>query len=300
MCEPELTVTAPVAAALPGRRSTFRRAAASCRPPTATPSTLTPFAITSRARVVVHIGASHQHHEQYRHRQRHHRQRRSGARCRRAAAHGGRGHQNLSLIPITCTDRPSLASARAVQAGLRTRPTSTDRDGVNVVLLDTTARLCKVNAESWSSTTNPGGRHAMSAAPTAASTQIPNAPQPKPQRRERRRGLARPQALRVAARPGRPDAPVPRLGPRRSSPASASSGSTGRCSSSAIFPLLDLAIGNDASNPPDSVIKWLEQDRYYRWCTYLYIPIQYAGLDLRLLAVGARRPVRRSRASASR
>jgi alkane 1-monooxygenase len=46
----------------------------------------------------------------------------------------------------------------------------------------------------------------------------------------------------------------------------------------AIFPLLDLAIGNDESNPPDSVVKWLEQDRYYRWCTYLYIPIQYAGL----------------------
>ncbi len=45
-----------------------------------------------------------------------------------------------------------------------------------------------------------------------------------------------------------------------------------------IFPLLDLAVGNDESNPPDSVIKWLEQDRYYRWCTYLYIPIQYAGL----------------------
>jgi len=45
-----------------------------------------------------------------------------------------------------------------------------------------------------------------------------------------------------------------------------------------IFPLLDLAIGMDESNPPDSVIKWLEQDRYYRWCTYLYIPIQYAGL----------------------
>ncbi len=29
---------------------------------------------------------------------------------------------------------------------------------------------------------------------------------------------------------------------------------------------------------PTSVIKWLEQDRYYRWCTYLYLPIQYAGL----------------------
>ncbi len=46
----------------------------------------------------------------------------------------------------------------------------------------------------------------------------------------------------------------------------------------AIFPVLDLAIGMDATNPPDSVIKWLEQDRYYRWCTYLFIPIQYAGL----------------------
>jgi alkane 1-monooxygenase len=45
-----------------------------------------------------------------------------------------------------------------------------------------------------------------------------------------------------------------------------------------IFPLLDLAIGMDRRNPPDSVIKWLEQDRYYRWCTYLYLPIQYAGL----------------------
>ena len=45
-----------------------------------------------------------------------------------------------------------------------------------------------------------------------------------------------------------------------------------------VFPLIDLAIGKDATNPPDSVIKWLEQDRYYRWCTYLYLPIQYAGL----------------------
>jgi alkane 1-monooxygenase len=44
------------------------------------------------------------------------------------------------------------------------------------------------------------------------------------------------------------------------------------------FPLLDVAIGMDASNPPDSVLKWLEQDRYYRWCTYIFIPVQYAGL----------------------
>jgi alkane 1-monooxygenase len=45
-----------------------------------------------------------------------------------------------------------------------------------------------------------------------------------------------------------------------------------------IFPLLDLVVGLDARNPPESVIKALEQDRYYRWCTYAYIPVQYAGL----------------------
>ena len=45
-----------------------------------------------------------------------------------------------------------------------------------------------------------------------------------------------------------------------------------------VFPLLDVAIGLDATNPPDSVLKYLEQDRYYRWCTYLFIPVQYAGL----------------------
>jgi len=45
-----------------------------------------------------------------------------------------------------------------------------------------------------------------------------------------------------------------------------------------IFPILDIVIGLDSTNPPDSVLKWLEQDRYYRWCTYLFIPVQYAGL----------------------
>jgi alkane 1-monooxygenase len=46
------------------------------------------------------------------------------------------------------------------------------------------------------------------------------------------------------------------------------------------FPILDIAVGVDATNPPDSVLKWLEQDRYYRWCTYVFIPVQYAGLVL--------------------
>jgi alkane 1-monooxygenase len=46
----------------------------------------------------------------------------------------------------------------------------------------------------------------------------------------------------------------------------------------AIFPFFDIVRGLDDSNPPDSLIKWLEQDRYYRWCTYLFLPLQYAGL----------------------
>jgi alkane 1-monooxygenase len=45
-----------------------------------------------------------------------------------------------------------------------------------------------------------------------------------------------------------------------------------------VMPLLDTLVGKDSANPPDSVIKWLEQDRYYRWCTYLYLPIQYFSL----------------------
>ena len=35
--------------------------------------------------------------------------------------------------------------------------------------------------------------------------------------------------------------------------------------------------GLDRSNPPDDVIEALEQDRYYRWITYLFLPIQYVG-----------------------
>jgi alkane 1-monooxygenase len=44
------------------------------------------------------------------------------------------------------------------------------------------------------------------------------------------------------------------------------------------IPLLDRLIGKDSSNPPDSILRRLEDDRYYRWCTYAFIPIQYAAL----------------------
>jgi len=44
-----------------------------------------------------------------------------------------------------------------------------------------------------------------------------------------------------------------------------------------IVPAIDLIAGLDRSNPPDDVIDALEQDRYYRWITYLFLPIQYTG-----------------------
>jgi alkane 1-monooxygenase len=45
-----------------------------------------------------------------------------------------------------------------------------------------------------------------------------------------------------------------------------------------VMPALDTLVGKDAENPPDSAIKYLENDRYYRWCTYLYLPLQYGTL----------------------
>ena len=47
-----------------------------------------------------------------------------------------------------------------------------------------------------------------------------------------------------------------------------------------ILPILDYAVGPDAENPPDSAFAQLEDDRFYRWATYLYLPIQYASLVL--------------------
>lgn len=43
-----------------------------------------------------------------------------------------------------------------------------------------------------------------------------------------------------------------------------------------LIPLLDLAIGDDPSNAPEAAVAWLQQDRYYRWVTYLFLPCQFA------------------------
>ena len=44
------------------------------------------------------------------------------------------------------------------------------------------------------------------------------------------------------------------------------------------IPLLDWLIGEDGNNPRDEDYERLSRDRYYRWCTYLFLPIQLAGL----------------------
>src|SRR6478609_11299655 len=53
-----------------------------------------------------------------------------------------------------------------------------------------------------------------------------------------------------------------------------------------VVPAIDLVAGLDRSNPPDDVIEALEQDRYYRWITYLFLPIQYAGFLGAMAVVG--------------
>ncbi|WP_174184267.1 alkane 1-monooxygenase [Nocardia barduliensis] len=45
-----------------------------------------------------------------------------------------------------------------------------------------------------------------------------------------------------------------------------------------VIPLLDWAIGDDGSNPRDEDYEALSNDRYYRWCTFLFLPIQFIGL----------------------
>ncbi|MFY2788207.1 alkane 1-monooxygenase [Rhodococcus sp. KRD162] len=45
-----------------------------------------------------------------------------------------------------------------------------------------------------------------------------------------------------------------------------------------IIPIIDLIAGEDGHNPDESASEKLQNDRYYRWCTYLFLPIQFIGL----------------------
>jgi alkane 1-monooxygenase len=45
-----------------------------------------------------------------------------------------------------------------------------------------------------------------------------------------------------------------------------------------ILPLCDRLVGPDAKNPSDSAMAWMENDPFYRWVTYLYLPCQYLSI----------------------
>ncbi|MFN8102803.1 MAG: alkane 1-monooxygenase [Mycobacterium sp.] len=45
-----------------------------------------------------------------------------------------------------------------------------------------------------------------------------------------------------------------------------------------LLPALDIMFGDDGQNAPDEVMERLENDKYYRYCTYAYVPFQYASV----------------------
>src|ERR1700744_3231609 len=45
-----------------------------------------------------------------------------------------------------------------------------------------------------------------------------------------------------------------------------------------LLPALDLRFGADGQNPPDEVMEGLENDKYYRFCTYAFVPLQYLSV----------------------
>ncbi len=45
-----------------------------------------------------------------------------------------------------------------------------------------------------------------------------------------------------------------------------------------VIPVLDWVVGEDGTNPRDEDYELLSNDRYYRWCTYLFLPVQLIGL----------------------
>ncbi|MEV6099009.1 alkane 1-monooxygenase [Nocardia sp. NPDC051981] len=47
-----------------------------------------------------------------------------------------------------------------------------------------------------------------------------------------------------------------------------------------LLPVLDRFFGPDGQNPPDEVMEYLENDKYYRYCVYTYIPFQLLSLTV--------------------
>ncbi len=54
-----------------------------------------------------------------------------------------------------------------------------------------------------------------------------------------------------------------------------------------LVPLVDALVGDDGSNPPREALAGLEEDRYYRILTWLFVPLQYAAFGLGLARIAA-------------
>jgi alkane 1-monooxygenase len=46
------------------------------------------------------------------------------------------------------------------------------------------------------------------------------------------------------------------------------------------IPILDFFAGDDGVNPPEEAFEELSGDRFYRWCTYLFLPVQFISLAI--------------------
>lgn len=51
-----------------------------------------------------------------------------------------------------------------------------------------------------------------------------------------------------------------------------------------VIPAVDLFVGDDRANPPDAAVPDLQASPYYRWITYLFLPVQYAALVMTCVA----------------
>jgi alkane 1-monooxygenase len=45
-----------------------------------------------------------------------------------------------------------------------------------------------------------------------------------------------------------------------------------------VIPVIDMLAGEDGDNPSDSDVEQMQEDRFYRWCTYLFLPVQFVTL----------------------
>ncbi|MDA8735102.1 alkane 1-monooxygenase [Porticoccaceae bacterium] len=53
-----------------------------------------------------------------------------------------------------------------------------------------------------------------------------------------------------------------------------------------LMPLLDWLIGSDSNNPPEELVPQLEADKYYRYLTYLTVPLHFVTLCIFAYVVG--------------